>query len=250
LRNTVILMIKLNNIIHTYGEKPVLHDLTLDIEANQLTCLLGGSGCGKTTILRLIAGLEIPQSGEITIDNKTVTEKKQILVPPHQRNIGFIFQDLALWPHFTVYKNIAFGLTGRKSAEWKGEGKNVKEAVFEMLDFFGLEEYAEKYPHQLSGGQKQLVAISRSLVLKPKILLMDEPLANIDVKMKRKILEHIKKLKQNFDLTIIYVTHDHKEAFAIADKIVVIDEGKIQAIGTVEQIKKSENEFVNYFIEI
>ena len=235
-------MIKLNNIKHSYGLKTVLHNLTLNIEANQIACLLGGSGCGKTTILRLIAGLEIPQNGEITIENKTVTKNKQIIVPPHQRNTGFIFQDLALWPHFSVYKNIAFGLKQRKE-------KNIKETVFKMLNFFGLTEHTEKYPHQLSGGQKQLVAISRSLVLKPKILLMDEPLTNLDVKLKRKILEHIKNLKQNFKLCIIYVTHDHKEAFAIADKIVVLDRGRVEAIGTEEQIKKSENKFVQYFLE-
>ncbi len=235
-------MIKLKNITHSYGHKPVLHNLSLDIEAKQLTCLLGSSGCGKTTILRLITGLEIPQDGQIIIDNKTVTENRKSIIPPHQRNTGFIFQDLALWPHFTVYKNIAFGLAERKE-------KNVKDSVFKMLDFFDLHAYAEKYPHQLSGGQKQLLAISRSLVLKPKILLMDEPLSNLDVKLKRKILEHIKNLKQNFDLTIIYVTHDHKEAFAIADKIVVLDKGKIEESGTVEEIKKSENKFVQYFLE-
>ncbi|MCP5062840.1 MAG: ABC transporter ATP-binding protein [Ignavibacteriae bacterium] len=235
-------MIKLDNITHSYGANPVLDNLTLDIEANQLTCLLGGSGCGKTTILRLIAGLETPKFGGINIENKTVTQNSQILIPPHKRNIGFIFQDLALWPHFTVYKNIAFGLTERKQ-------KNIKDTVFKMLDFFGLQEHSEKYPHQLSGGQKQLVAISRSLVLKPKTLLMDEPLANLDVKLKRKTLGHIKNLKQKFDLTIVYVTHDHKEAFAIADKIVVLNEGKIEDAGTVEQIKNSENKFVKYFLE-
>ncbi len=235
-------MIKLNNITHSYGANPVLQNLTLNIEANQLTCLLGGSGCGKTTILRLIAGLEIPQTGKVVIEDKTVTENAQIHVPPHLRNIGFIFQDLALWPHFTVYKNVAFGLNQRNK-------KNIKDTVFKMLSFFCLQEHAQKYPHQLSGGQKQLVAISRSLVLKPKILLMDEPLASLDVKLKRKILEHIKNLKQNFDLTIIYVTHDHKEAFAIADKIVVLDKGKIEESGSVELIKKSENKFVKYFLE-
>jgi ABC-type Fe3+/spermidine/putrescine transport system ATPase subunit len=235
-------MIKLNNISHAYGDKTVLNDLTLNIEANQLSCLLGGSGCGKTTILRLIAGLEIPQRGEIYIDGKMVTKNNNILIPPHQRNAGFIFQDLALWPHFTVYKNIAFGLIERKE-------KKVKETVFEMLGFFGLQEHAQKYPHQLSGGQQQLVAIARSLVLKPEILLMDEPLANLDVKLKRKILDHIKKLKQNFDLTIIYVTHDHKEAFSIADKVVVLNEGDIVETGTVEKVKKSENEYVKYFLE-
>lgn len=235
-------MIKLNNISHSYGIKTVLHDLSFDIDCNQLTCLLGSSGSGKTTILRNVAGLEVPEKGQIVIENKSVTENGKILIPPHQRNIGFIFQDLALWPHFTVYENIAFGLKERKK-------KRLKETVFEMLDFFGLQEHAMKYPHQLSGGQKQLVAISRSLVLKPKILLMDEPLANLDVKLKRKILEHIKTLKQNFNLTIVYVTHDHREAFAIADQVVVLNNGKIEEIGTVDQIKKSKNEFIRYFLE-
>lgn len=235
-------MIKLNNISHSYGSKTVLQDLTLGFEAKQLTCLLGSSGCGKTTILRLIAGLEITQAGEIFIDNKSATANEQIIISPQKRNIGFIFQDLALWPHFTVYKNIAFGLNERKE-------KNVKDTVFKMLDFFELHEQAEKFPHQLSGGQKQLVAISRSLVLKPKILLMDEPLANLDVKIKRKTLELIKKLNQRFDLTLVYVTHDHKEAFAIADRIVVLNKGRIEETGSVEQIKKSKNEYVKYFLE-
>ncbi len=235
-------MIELKKIYYSYQNKNVLNNLDLIIESNKLTCLLGDSGSGKTTILRLIAGLEIPGKGEILINNIKVAENKQNIVPPYKRNIGFIFQDLALWPHFTVYENIAFGLTERKE-------NDVKEKVFNILDFFNLREYLYKYPHQLSGGQKQLVAISRSLVLKPKILLMDEPLANLDVKLKRKILGHIKNLKEKFDLTILFVTHDHKEAFAIADKIIVIDKGKIEDSGTVEDIKKSGNEFVKYFLE-
>jgi len=239
-------IIKLNNITHAYGDKPVLQGLTLNIEDNQLTCLLGGSGCGKTTILRLIAGLEIPTNGQIIIQDKIVTDKQKIIIPPYKRNLGYIFQDLALWPHFTVYKNIAFGLKERNE-------KNIKDTVFKMLDFFGLQAHAEKYPHQLSGGQQQLVAISRALVLKPKILLMDEPLANLDVKLKRKLLEHIKNLKQSrefgINLTIVYVTHDHKEALTLADTIVVLNEGKIEETGNIEQIKKSKNEYVQYFIE-
>ena len=234
---------KLNKITCSYGDKSVLQDLTLNIEENQLTCLLGGSGSGKTTILRLIAGLGIPNNGQIIIQDKIVTDKQKIIIPPYKRNLGYIFQDLALWPHFTVYKNIAFGLKER-------EVKNVKDTVFKMLDFFGLQKHAEKYPHQLSGGQQQLVAISRSLVLIPKILLMDEPLANLDVKLKRKILEHIKNLKQNFNLTIVYVTHDHKEALTLADTIVVLNDGKVEETGNVEQINKSKNEYVQYFIEI
>lgn len=243
-------IIKLNKITHSYGDKSVLQDLTLNIKDNQLTCLLGGSGSGKTTILRLIAGLGIPNNGQIIIQDKIVTDKQKIIIPPYKRNLGYIFQDLALWPHFTVYKNIAFGLKERKPSYLQGREENVKDTVFKMLDFFGLLEHTEKYPHQLSGGQQQLVAISRSLVLKPKILLMDEPLANLDVKLKRKILEHIKNLKQNFNLTIVYVTHDHKEALTLADTIVVLNDGKVEETGNVEQIKKSKNEYVQYFIEI
>ena len=235
-------IIKLDNISHSYGDKTVLHHLSLDIEARQLTCLLGGSGSGKTTILRLIAGLEIPQNGQVIIHDQIMTDGLQIITPPHERNIGFIFQDLALWPHFTVYKNIAFGLEERKE-------KDIKKTVLAILDFFGLASEAEKYPHQLSGGQQQLVAISRSLVLKPHILLMDEPLANLDVKLKRKLLEHIKDIKQKFNISIVYVTHDHKEAFSIADQIIVLNNGIIEESGSPEEIKQSKNEYTKWFLE-
>jgi ABC-type Fe3+/spermidine/putrescine transport system ATPase subunit len=235
-------MIKLKHISHSYGSNKVLQNLDLNIEANKLTCLLGSSGSGKTTILRLIAGLEIPQSGEIFVGNEKFTEKSKIIITPEKRNVGFVFQDLALWSHFTVYKNIAFALSEKKH-------KNIKEKVFKILEFFGIEEQAEKYPHQLSGGQQQLVAISRSLVLQPKILLMDEPLANLDVKLKRKILEYIIKLKQKFNITIVYVTHDHREAFAISDKVIVLNEGKIEDEGTPKEIKNSDNKYVKYFLE-
>lgn len=235
-------MIKLHNITHIYDTKPVLEHLSLDIADQQLTCLLGGSGSGKTTILRLIAGLETPQTGRILFDDQLLTAHKQILIPPHLRGVGFIFQDLALWPHFSVYQNIAFAFREHKE-------KNIKNRVFQLLDFFAIQDQADKYPHQLSGGQKQLVAIARSLVLQPKILLMDEPLSNLDVKLKRKMLDHIKKLKRDFDLTIIYVTHDHKEAFAIADQIILLNQGKVEQKGSVKEIKTSNNDFVKYFLE-
>jgi len=235
-------LIELKNLSHSYGEIKVIHNLSLTLESNQLICLLGSSGSGKTTILRLIAGLETPLSGSVVIDNKIVSENDKIVIAPQERSTGMIFQDLALWPHFTVYKNIALGLTERKD-------KNARKKVNDMLAFFGLTEHANKYPHQLSGGQKQLVAIARSLVLKPKILLMDEPLANLDVKLKRKILDHISNLIQEFNLTIIYVTHDHKEAFAIADKVVVLNKGTVEEEGSVEQIKESKNKYVKFFLE-
>jgi len=235
-------MIELNNITHNYKDKCVFDDFSLNIESGKLTCLLGDSGSGKTTILRVIAGLEIPTKGNVIIDNKTLTSDSNIEIEANKRNIGFIFQDLALWPHFTVYKNIAFGLKEQNA-------ENIKQTVNDILTQFGIEEHINKYPHQLSGGQKQLVAIARSLVLKPQILLMDEPLSNLDVKLKRKLLEHIKIIKQQYDLTIIYVTHDHREAFEIADNIVVLNNGEIEDSGSVEQIKSSNNEYVKYFLE-
>jgi len=235
-------MVQLKDISFSYGTKKVLNELSIDFKENQINCLLGGSGSGKTTILRLIAGLETPQKGQLTIAKLLVAENGATLVPSRQRKLGFIFQDLALWPHFTVYKNIAFGLTEQKV-------NNSKEVVLKTLELFDLKEHKNKYPHQLSGGQQQLVAIARAMVLKPRILLLDEPLSNLDVKLKRKMLSYIKKLKTDFNLTIIYVTHDHKEAFALADQITVLNEGKIAETGTVQQIKKSKNSFVQYFLE-
>jgi ABC-type Fe3+/spermidine/putrescine transport system ATPase subunit len=238
----ILYMIKLENITFAYGEKRVVSGLDMNVETGKITCLLGSSGCGKTTILRLIAGLEIPDDGKIFLENDPVSVEGRLMVPPHKRNTGFIFQDLALWPHFTVFKNVAFGLKERKV-------KNVDEKVEEMLSFFDLTDQVEKYPHQLSGGQKQLVAIARSLVLEPRVLLMDEPLSGLDVKRKRKILEHIAGLKERFNLTIVYVTHDHREAFTIADHIIVMDEGRVEAEGSPEDIKRSDNEFVKWFLE-
>jgi ABC-type Fe3+/spermidine/putrescine transport system ATPase subunit len=206
-------MIELKNINHYYGDKQVLNNFSTIFEKGKLTCLLGSSGSGKTTILRLIAGLEIPESGEISINKTIVTRNKKIIVTPDKRELGFIFQDLALWPHMTVFDNIAFGLKERKQ-------KNIKHIVTDILSFFGLSGYQDKYPHQLSGGQKQLIAIARSLVLNPSILLMDEPLANLDVNLKLKIINHIKKIKENFNLTIVYVTHDISEADSLSDIIV------------------------------
>jgi ABC-type Fe3+/spermidine/putrescine transport system ATPase subunit len=235
-------IIKLQNIYHSYDSKEVLQDFSLDIEANKITCLLGSSGCGKTTILRLIAGLEIPQKGQVFMEERRLSDSNQIIVPSHKRNLGYVFQDLALWPHFSVFKNVAFGL------EESGE-KEVQHKVDEILSFFDLQEHLQKYPHQLSGGQQQMLAIARSLVMKPKVLLMDEPLANLDVKLKRRILDYIQEIKKQFEISIVYVTHDHREAFSISDQIVVMNKGEIEFQGGVEEVKSSENEFVKYFLE-
>jgi ABC-type Fe3+/spermidine/putrescine transport system ATPase subunit len=235
-------MIKLSNITHSYTDKKILKNLSIEFNENQISCLLGSSGSGKTTILRLIAGLETPQKGSLEIKGKMLSSNGKIIIPPHKRELGFIFQDLALWPHFTIYKNIAFGLSEKKE-------KDIPEKVEKMLAFFDLTEHQDKYPHQISGGQKQLVALARALVLKPKILLMDEPLSSLDVKLKKKIINYIKKITSDFKLSIIYVTHDHKEAFTLGDQISFITEGSIVETGTIKQIKKSENKFVRYFLE-
>jgi len=234
--------ITLEHITYCYGDKEVLHNFSYSFEQGKTTCLLGPSGCGKTTVLRLIAGLERPKEGLLKIDGKTVSEKGNILVPPHLRQVGFVFQDLALWPHFSVYKNIAFALKERKEV-------NIKEKVFEWLELFGISDKARKYPHQLSGGQKQMVAIARSLVLQPGILLMDEPLANIDTHIKERILRHLKDIQRQQQFTMLYVTHDQKEAMNTGDYIVVMNAGKIEAAGSKEEVSRSSSEFVKSFLK-
>ena len=235
--------ISLEHITHRYGDKKVLDDISVSFEEAKNTCILGPSGCGKTTILRLIAGLEAPEKGIIKINETVATENEKIRIPPHKRKIGFVFQDLALWPHFTVFRNIAFGLKDRKEEQ-------ISDKVNQLLDLFGIADKVKKYPHQLSGGQKQMVAIARSLVHQPEIFLMDEPLANIDVKVKENILSHINYLQQQSGFTMLYVTHDHQEAMQTGDEILVMSEGVIEASGTNEQIRKSSNHFVKSFIKI
>jgi len=216
-------IISLKNISKTFQNNLTLNNISLDIAEGKITSLLGNSGSGKTTILRLIAGLEKPDSGEIFILNKSVTKDEKTIIPSAQREIGFIFQDLALWSHMSVYDNIAFGLKLKKS-------QNIEQKVVEILKFFDIEKYRNSYPNQISGGQQQLVAIARSLVLKPKILLMDEPLSNLDIHLKEKMRIQIKALRDSFKVTIIYVTHDHEEAFSLADEVVMVEDGKIKKL--------------------
>ena len=236
-------ILSLQNVTKSFGKTSIISNLSLAFGESKFTCLLGSSGSGKTTILRLIAGLDKPDEGKIYLDGKIASDDKNILIPSAQRETGYIFQDLALWPHLTVYENIAFGLNVKKV-------ENINSIISEILSFFDMLGHQHKYPSQLSGGQQQLAAIARSLVLKPKILLMDEPLANLDVKLKSKIRDQIKDLTKSFSISIIYVTHDHQEAINLADEIVIINEGQIVEIGTAEDIQKSENSFVKEFMEI
>ncbi len=234
--------VEFRHITHAYGSREVIHDLSLTVAAGSITTLLGSSGCGKTTLLRLLAGLETPAGGEVYLHGTCVTRGSRLLVPPERRGVGFIFQDLALWPHMTVLENVAFALRSRHDADAGGRAHT-------LLDRLGIGDQAQKYPHQLSGGQQQLTAIARALVLNPSLLLMDEPLANLDVKIKKEILTLIRSLHEREGLTILYVTHDHREAFSLADTVVVMREGRIVESGTVGEIKRSENEYVRSFLE-
>ena len=232
----------INNISFNHDSKNVLKNLNAAFPSGTITSILGPTGSGKTTLLRLIAGLEVPHTGQILIDGKLVSQPKRILVPPHRRNLGFVFQDLALWPHFTVYKNIAFGLEERKD-------KMAKDKVMKLLQEFGITEQAKKYPHELSGGQKQLVAIARSLILNPSILMLDEPVSNLDKKLEITIIEHLKQIQADKNLTMLWVMHNHKLAIDYSHFIVVINEGKVEGQGTKANILKTDSQFINQLIK-
>ncbi len=237
-------MIQFRNCTKLFGSKTVLHNISFEVnEENSFTTIIGKSGSGKTTLLRLVAGLEKLNDGRIYINGKIVSEGKKIIVPPHERNVGFIFQDLALWPHFTVYQNIEFGLKQKKIPDYK----NV---IMQTMNEFGISDLKNNFIHQLSGGQQQLVALARSMVLQPKLLLMDEPLANLDVKLKTQMRKRIKQLVKEKKISIFYVTHDHKEAMEISDKMIVLHGGVIAFNGTPEQCFLSNNTFVKEFMEV
>ncbi|GIV33946.1 MAG: hypothetical protein KatS3mg031_1481 [Chitinophagales bacterium] len=221
-----------------YGSKPLFRDLSFAVAANKLTCLLGSTGCGKTSLLRLVAGLEVPKEGRIVLNGQTVSGPG-IFVSPSERRVGFIFQDLALWPHFTVFRNVVWALKQKKIPD-------ADALALDMLEAFNLQALADRYPHELSGGQKQLVALARALVLEPEILLMDEPLSNLDSKMKSRVLRYFRSLKDQFRITLVYVTHDHHDAELLADEIMLLsDDGDLVISGEKQQVLQS-NEFRLY----
>jgi len=237
-------LITFNNATKQFGDKTVLDNISFSVAGNSsFITILGKSGCGKTTLIRLLAGLEKLQSGDIFINEEKVTGGDRIIIPPHLRNIGIIFQDLALFPHFTTFENIAFGLRLKKV-------NNYKKIVSDVLNQFNIFSLKDNFPNQLSGGQQQLVALARSLVLNPEILLMDEPLANLDVKLKAQIRNLLKQIVRERNITVIYVTHDHKEAMELSDKILLLDGGKREFLGTPHEMQQSNNNFVKEFIEL
>lgn len=217
-----MISISIENLTKKFGTNVALNGLTFRIEPGELFFLLGPSGCGKTTLLRNIAGFYIPDGGRILFNEDDVTH-----LPPHKRNTGMMFQSYALWPHMTVAQNVAFGLQERKVAKSETNHR-VKEALASVR----MDAYAERKIGQLSGGQQQRVALARALVIRPRCLLLDEPLSNLDAKLRLEMRTEIRRICKEFGLTAIYVTHDQKEALSISDRMAVLEGGHIAQIGT------------------
>ena len=233
--------IQLKNIVKRFGTLEAVSNVSLEIHDGELFTLLGPSGCGKTTLLRLIGGFHKPDHGEIYFDGKEVTP-----IPPYERNIGMVFQNYALWPHMTISGNIAYGLKLKKFS--KTEIHDKISHVLKSVNLSGLE---NRYPGQLSGGQQQRVALARALVLNPDVLLLDEPLSNLDAKIRIQVRAEIRKLQKELGITTIYVTHDQEEALTLSDRIAVINLGKLLQIGSPRDLyERPHNPFVADFIGI
>lgn len=232
--------LSLKDIAVAYHQKNyILQGLNLDIEKGELVSLLGPSGCGKTTTLRVVAGFIDPQEGNFILDGEDMTK-----VPVHKRNFGLVFQSYALFPHLTVKENIAFGLKLRKMDKAQMEAK-----INEVVEVCDLEGLTDRLPKQLSGGQRQRVALARALVIEPKLLLLDEPLSNLDAKLRIQMRVEIKRLQKKLGITTIFVTHDQEECFSISDKVAVMNNGVIEQYDTPENIySRPKTEFVARFI--
>ncbi len=235
--------VTIRNVSKAFGENVVLKDFTQTFGDGEFITLLGPSGCGKTTMLRMIAGFERPTSGEILIGDRVVSSEK-VFLPPEKREIGMVFQSYAVWPHMSVQDNVAYPLRIRK--EPKSEtGEKVKRA----LEIVHLSQYAERMPDQLSGGQQQRVALARALVGRPELLLLDEPLSNLDAKLRESMRFEIKEIQTKLGITVVYVTHDQTEAMAMSDRILLINRGTVQQAAPPEEIyNRPANQFVADFL--
>ena len=232
-------IIKIENLSKAFGEKVILDNINLDIKRGEFVTLLGPSGCGKTTLLRMLAGFMQPDSGTITMEDKDI-----LSMPPHKRPLNTVFQRYALFPHLNVYENIAFGLKLKKV-----EAKEIEQRVRKALKMVSMTDYEDRDVNSLSGGQQQRVAIARAIVNQPQVLLLDEPLAALDLKMRKDMQLELKQMHEALGITFIYVTHDQEEALTLSDTIVVMSEGKIQQIGTpIDIYNEPTNSFVADFI--
>jgi len=229
----------LERIVKKYGKVKAVDDLSLEVREGELLTLLGPSGCGKTTVLRCVSGFVKPDSGDIYLGDRKITE-----IPPQKRGIGLVFQNYALWPHMTVFQNLAFGLQIKKLSK-----NEIRQKVERALALVQLEGFGDRYPRQLSGGQQQRVALARALVLEPEILLLDEPLSNLDALLREQMRFEIALIHKQAGITTIYVTHDQTEAMVISDRIVVLEKGRIMQLGTpLEIYSNPANKFVAGFM--
>ena len=218
--------VRLEGITKRYGKTLALNGIDLEVDSGEIFTLLGPSGCGKTTTLRVIAGFEVPDKGRVYFDHEDVTAKK-----PYERGTAMVFQNYALWPHMKVFDNIAYGLRLRKISE-----AEVRRRVKRILDIMGLTGLEDRYPSQLSGGQQQRVALARALVVEPRVLLLDEPLSNLDARLRLKMREEIISLQRKLGITTIYVTHDQEEAMSISHRLAVMNKGVIVQVGTPREV--------------
>jgi iron(III) transport system ATP-binding protein len=234
-----MISIRIQNLTKRFGAVTALHHLDLVIGPGELFFLLGPSGCGKTTLLRCMAGFYIPEDGKIFFGDEDVTQ-----LAPHKRNTGMMFQSYALWPHMTVAENVAFGLEERKLPR-----AEIRTKVGEALESVHMGAYAERRPNQLSGGQQQRVALARALVIRPRCLLLDEPLSNLDARLRLEMRMEIRRVCKEFKLTTVYVTHDQKEALSVSDRMAILDSGRILQVGSPQEVyrrpaKKTVAEFI------
>ncbi|HEU4369027.1 MAG TPA: ABC transporter ATP-binding protein [Methylomirabilota bacterium] len=236
--------VSLKGLTRRYGDVAAVRDLSLDIKPGELVALLGPSGCGKTTTLRLVAGFLAPESGEIWVGDRCLSSPQQV-VPPERRRMAMIFQSYALWPHMTVAQNVAYGLRFKSGLARADRDRRVAE----MLRVVQLGGYEGRYPGELSGGQQQRVAVARALVVEPEILLLDEPLSNLDANLREEMRFEIRRLHEAFGITTLYVTHDQAEAMVISDRIAVLERGRVVQVGTADEVFLSpRTRFVAEFI--
>ncbi len=235
--------VTMKQVTKSYGSTVVLREFSEVFADGEFITLLGPSGCGKTTMLRMIAGFEKPTSGEIWIDDGLVSGGKRF-VPPEQRGIGMVFQSYAVWPHMNVFGNVAYPLQIRHMTK-----QEISDRVNRMLEIVHLQQYAQRLPNQLSGGQQQRIALARALVAEPKLLLLDEPLSNLDAKLRESMRFEIRELTRELGITVVYVTHDQTEAMAMSDRVFVINNGIVQQSGAPEEIyNRPANPFVADFL--
>ena len=235
--------ITIKNVTKAFGDNVVLKEFDQKFEDGEFITLLGPSGCGKTTMLRMIAGFEKPTTGEIYIGDKVVSAAKTF-VPPEKRDIGMVFQSYAVWPHMTVFENVAYPLSIQKKKK-----DEIKQEVDRVLEIVHLSQYAQRIPSQLSGGQQQRVALARALVARPEVLLLDEPLSNLDAKLRESMRFEIKEIQQRLGITVVYVTHDQTEAMAMSDRVILINRGVIQQVASpVDIYDHPANQFVADFL--